>query len=388
VVPLRYNVRNLFVRKTTTFAAAGGVALVVFVLASSLMLSNGIKRALGGSGRADAAVVMRKGSDAETNSRIEEPEVGLVLAAPGVAADAKGAPRGAGEVVVVIAMEKLGGEGVTNVMVRGVPEGSQGLRENLRVVAGRPPRPGADEAMVGVKLRGRFKGFDLDQSIELRKNRPVKVVGVFDDQGSSHESEVWTDRDVVRTSFGREGSVSAVRVRLSSAAKFDAFKIAVEQDKNLGLEAVRETTYYEKQSEGVSIFVTALGSVIAVFFSFGAMIGALITMHASVANRQREIGTLRALGFSRTSILFSFLAESVALALLGGVVGALASTAMGLVSFSLINFATFSELVFSFEPTPGIVLTAVAFAAVMGVFGGFLPALRAARVSPVTAMRG
>lgn len=388
MVPIRYNVRNLFVRKTTTFAAATGVALVVFVLASSLMLSNGIQKTLGGSGRTDNAVVLRKGSDAETNSVVDETNVGLILAAPGVAPDPKGAPRGAGEVVLVIALEKLGGEGVTNVMVRGAAEASPALRENLHVVDGRPPRPGADEAMIGSKLRGRFKGFELGQSIELRKNRPVKVVGVFEDKGSSCESEVWVDRDFVRAAFGREGTVSSVRVRLGSAAAFDGFKTAVEQDKNLGFEAIRETTYYEKQSEGVSIFITALGGVIAVFFSFGAMIGALITMHASVASRQREIGTLRALGFSRTSILFAFLLESVALALLGGTVGALASTAMGLVSFSMVNFASFSELVFSFEPTPGIVLTSVAFAGVMGVFGGFLPAVRAARVSPVTAMRG
>jgi putative ABC transport system permease protein len=388
LVPIRYNVRNLFVRKTTTFAAATGVALVVFVLASSLMLSNGIQKTLGGSGRADNALVLRKGSDAETNSIVDETNVGLILAAPGVAPDPKGAPRGAGEVVMVIAREKLGGGGVTNVMVRGATEGSPALRENLRVVDGRPPRPGADEAMIGSKLRGRFQGFELGQSIELRKNRPVKVVGVFEDKGSSCESEVWVDRDFVRAAFGREGTVSSVRIRLASAAAFDGFKTAVEQDKNLGFEAIRETTYYEKQSEGVSIFITALGGVIAVFFSFGAMIGALITMHASVASRQREIGTLRALGFSRTSILFAFLLESVALALLGGTIGALASTAMGLVTFSMVNFASFSELVFSFEPTPGIVLTSVAFAGVMGVFGGFLPAVRAARVSPVTAMRG
>ncbi|HEU4410952.1 MAG TPA: ABC transporter permease, partial [Polyangiaceae bacterium] len=284
--------------------------------------------------------------------------------------------------------EKLGGEGITNVMVRGVPEGAAALREGLRVVAGRPPRPGADEAMIGSKLRGRFRGFELDQAIELRKNRPVKVVGVFADEGSSHEPEVWADRDVVRGAFGREGTVSSVRVRLASPSKFDAFKAVVEQDKNLGFEALRETVYYEKQSEGIAIFATALGGVIAVFFSFGARIGTLITMHASVASRQREIGTLRALGFSRSSILFAFLAESVALALLGGLAGALASTAMRFVRFSMVNFASFSELVFSFEPTPGLVLSSVAFAAGMGVFGGLLPALRAARVSPVTAVRG
>ncbi len=388
MVPLRYNLRNLLVRKATTVAAATGVALVVFVLASSLMLSNGIKKTLGSSGRADTAIVLRKGSDAELNSNIDDPQVSVILAAPGVAVDPKGAPLGAGEVVLVLAIEKIGAEGFSNVSVRGVPENAAALREHVRVVAGRAPRPGADEAMIGARLRGRFKGFDLDRTIELRKNRAVRVVGVFEDQGSSFESEVWADRDFVRAAFGREGVVSSVRARLTSADKFDAFKAVVEQDKNLGYEAVRETVYYEKQSEGVSIFVTALGGVIAAFFSFGAMIGALITMHASVSGRQREIGTLRALGFSRRSILAAFLLESIALALLGGVIGALASLAMGFVSFSMVNFASFSELVFSFEPSPAIVVQSVIFAGVMGVFGGFLPALRAARVSPVAAMRG
>ena len=149
--------------------------------------------------------------------------------------------------------------------------------------------------MVGKAIRGRFKGLDIGQSFELRKNRPVKVVGVFEDGGSSFESEVWADIDTVRTAFGREGLVSSVRVRVEPA-KFDAFKASVESNRQLGLQVLREADYYEKQSEGTSVFIKALGTVIAVFFSFGAMIGAMITMHAAVANRQREIGTLRALG--------------------------------------------------------------------------------------------
>jgi putative ABC transport system permease protein len=162
----------------------------------------------------------------------------------------------------------------------------------------------------------------------------------------------------------------------------------MESDKALGYQALRETEYFEKQSEGTSLFIGAMGTLVSVFFAIGAMIGAMITMYAAVANRQREIGTLRALGFSRISILSSFLIESVLLALLGGALGALASLAMGLVKFSMMNFSSWSEIVFAFEPTPQIILTALAFAGAMGLLGGFFPAIRAARVSPIAAMRG
>jgi putative ABC transport system permease protein len=387
MIPFRYNVRSLLVRRATTVAASSGIALVVFVLASALMLSEGVKKTLGSSGRRDTAIVLRKGSDAELNSGIDAPNVGLILAAPGVAKDDKGV-IGAGEVIVVAAMDKIGADGISNVQVRGVTDGVMRLRPNVRVVAGKPAAPGSDEVMVGASLRGRFKGLDLGESFELRKNRPVKVVGIFSDGGSSFESEVWADLDTVRASFGREGAVSSVRARLASESAFDAFKLAVEEDKQLGFQATRETEYYEKQSEGTSIFVTALGSIIAFFFSVGAMIGAMITMYASIANRQREIGTLRALGFSRRSILFSFLLESLLLSLIGGAVGAVAAIAMSTVKFSMVNMASWSEIVFSFEPTPKIIVTSVVFAGAMGLFGGLLPAVRAARVSPVAAMRG
>ena len=387
MIPLRYNLRSLVVRKTTTIATSLGIALVVFVLAASMMLVSGIDKTLGSTGRPDNVIVLRKGSDAELNSIIDVAKVGLVASAPGVAAEG-GGPLAAGEVVVVATMEKLGGDGITNVLIRGVTTRSAAMRGALTVVAGRAPAPGADEVMIGRQLRGRFPGLELEQSFELKKNRPVKVVGVFSDAGSSHESEVWGDLDLVRASFGRAGIVSGVRARLVGASSFDAFKQSVESDKNLGFEALRETEYLEKQSEGLRAFVTVLGSTIAFFFSVGAMIGAMITMYASIANRQREIGTLRALGFPRWQILLSFLIESVSLALLGGVVGAGAATSLKLVSFSMMNFATWSEMVFTFEPTPGILGAAMSFAGVMGLLGGFFPAVRAARTSPVVAMKG
>lgn len=387
MVPFRYNLRSLTVRKATSLATAFGIALVVFVLAAALMLSAGIKRTMAASGQDDVAIVMRKGADNELSSTIEDPQVGLIKAMPGVKQEG-GLPFGAGEVIVVGAMEKIGATGVSNVQIRGVPDDWAKFRPQVHLVAGRAPHPGSDEVMVGQRIRGRFKGTDLEQSFELKKNRPVKVVGVFADGGTSYESEVWASLDALRTSYGREGIVSSVRVRLESPAKFDAFQAAVEQDKRLALQALRETKYYEKQSEGTSIFITAVGTLVAIFFSVGAMIGAMITMYAAVSNRQREIGTLRALGFSRISILISFVLEAVTLSLSGGLLGILASLAMSTVKLSMMNFASWSEIVFTFEPTPQVLLTAFLFAGFMGLFGGFLPAVRAARVSPIAAMRG
>jgi putative ABC transport system permease protein len=385
MIPIRYNVRSLAVRKTTTVATALGIALVVFVLASSLMLSAGIKKTLAVSGHPDIAIVMRKGSDAELGSVVEDPSIGLIMAAPGVTKTAK--PAGVGEIVVVAAMEKLGAVGVSNVQMRGVTDDVLQFRPEVHIIEGRPAQPGTDEVIVGKQIRGRFKGVELGQSFDVKKNRPAKVVGVFAAGGSSHESEIWVDRETLRSAFGREGIVSSVRVKLESPSSFDAFQLGVESDKRMGLMAQRETAYYERQSEGTSKLVGAMGTLIAVFFSMGAMIGAMITMYAAVANRQREIGTLRALGFSRRSILASFLIESIVLALAGGLIGTLAAIGMGFVKFSMMNFASWSEIVFSFDPTPGILGFAIGFAGLMGLLGGFFPAIRAARVSPVAAMR-
>ncbi|MGK3986040.1 ABC transporter permease [Sorangium sp. So ce136] len=388
MIPVAYNVRNLVVRKTTTVATAAGLGLVVFVFASVLMLANSVERTMGRTARSDVAVVIRKGSDVEMASSVEEQQIGVILASPEVARRQDGKPDGVAEVVAVINLDKLGTDGVSNVQVRGVPDDVLAFRPQVTIVEGRPAKPGTDEVIVGQAIYGRFKGLSLGESFELRKNRPVKVVGVFSDGGSSSESEVWADLHTTRSAFGREGSVSAVRARLGSASKFDAFEASIEQNRNLGLEAMRESDYYEKQSEGTSLFIKAMGVLIAVFFSIGAMIGAMITMHASIANRQREIGTLRALGFSRLSILTSFLIESILLALVGGALGVLAALGMRFVRFSTINFASFSEIVFTFEPTPGILIASVLVAVVMGVLGGFFPALRAARISPIQAMRG
>jgi len=388
VIPLSYNVRSLMVRKTTTLATALGVGLVVFVLAAAFMLGSGITRTMVGAGRSDNAMVLRKGSDTEMASSLEVNTLSLIAGAPGVKRSAAGTSLVSGEVVLVIAQEKLGTNGqIANVLVRGVPDIAMEVRPELHLVAGRPPKPGTDEVMIGQGLRGKYQGMDLDQSFELKKNRPVKVVGVFESGGSSFESEVWADVDTARSSFGREGLVSSATVRLESASKFDAFKATMESDKRLGLEALTESGYYEKQSSQTSLFIKIMGAIIVFFISIGAVIGALITMQAAVSQRQREIGTLRALGFSRFSILSSFLLESAVLALGGGVVGVLGALCMSFVKLSMMNFATWQEVTFSFDPNPRVVVGSLFFGACMGIVGGFFPALRAARVSPIEAMR-
>jgi putative ABC transport system permease protein len=389
LIPLSYNVRSLFVRKATTVATALGIGLVVFVLSSSLMLGKGIRDTLVANGSTGRAIVLRKGSDTEMASGIDANVVGLLLAAPGVKRDTDGQALGTADVVVVASMDKDGGEGfVSNILIRGVQPQAVRVRPEVRIIEGRAAQPGTDEVIVGKGIRGHFRGTDLGESFDLKKNRPVKVVGVFESGGSSFESEIWADIDTVRSSFGRGSSSSSVTVLLDNPSAYDGFAAYVENDKQLGLEPLRETAYYDKQSEGTSTFITVLGAMIAFFFSVGAMIGAMITMYGAVSQRSKEVGTLRALGFSRGAVLLSFMFESSVLALVGGVIGGVASMGMTAVKFSMMNFATWQEISFSFDPSPAIIIGSIAAGGAMGVLGGLFPAVRASRLSPIEAMRG
>jgi putative ABC transport system permease protein len=303
MIPVKYNLRSLSNRKTTTIATGLGIGLVVFVFSAVLMLSAGIHKTLNSTGRPDMAIIIRKGSDAELSSAIELAQVPLLFAPKEVARRQDGKPEGVGEVVVVVTADKIGGDGVSNVTVRGVTDDVWSFRPNMKIAEGRKPRPGADECVVGKSVRGRFKGLELGESVELKKNRPLKVVGIMDSGGSSYDSELWGDADVIRSSFGREGSVQSARVRLVGPDAFDAYKKSIESNRQLGLAVERETTFYEKQSEGTAAFIVGMGGTIAFFFALGAMIGAMITMYSAVANRRREIGTLRALGFGKGAIM-------------------------------------------------------------------------------------
>jgi putative ABC transport system permease protein len=388
MIPLSYNLRSLAVRRSTTLATALGMALVVFVFSSVLMLANGLQRTMARTGGADVAVVMRKGADAEVSSYIGASEANVVVAAKEIAADERGLPAAIGELLVVIALDKLGTTGIGNVAVRGVPDDVMEFRHAVRVVEGRAARAGTDEAIVGAAIRGRFAGLQLGQSVEIGKGRRAEIVGVFTDEGSSYESELWIDRDVARTVFAREGLLSSLRVRLDSPALFDGFARNIEADPQLMLQVQREREFYAEQSENTTMFIRGMGLMIASCFSVGAMVGAMITMYSSVAHRRAEIGVLRALGFPRAQIVLCFLVESTLLSVMAGSVGAIASLSMQLVHFSTTNFVNWSEIVFTFEATPSIVGGSLLFATLMGVLGGLFPALRAARVSPLAAMRG
>ncbi len=388
MIPLQYNLRSLRVRKTTTIATASGIALVVFVFSAAFMLSHGIERTMSRSGSPDIAIVVRAGSEAELSSGIEQSSLGIIFSAPEVAHNAAGNPQAVGEVVGVLALNKIGTDGISNAQIRGVPSDVFEFRGDAHVVRGRMPTPGADEALVGSAIAGRFAGLTIGQSFEVRKNRSLQVVGVFEAAGSAYESEIWADVETVRSAFGRVASVSSARVRLRSPSDFDAFESALESNRQLQVSVMLEQEFYVKQSEGMSTFIRVIGMLVAFFFSLAAMIGAMITMYSSVATRSREIGTLRALGFKRWEILASFLFESLVLAVVGGTIGALLSLLLGLVRFPLVNFASWSEIVFTFEPTPQILGSALVFASVMGIVGGLLPAARAARVDVLAALRG
>jgi putative ABC transport system permease protein len=386
MVPIRYNVRSLFVRKVTTIATAVGISLVVFVFAAAQMLGEGAQRAMLSSGRDDTVIILRKGSDAELSSAVgneykklgDRPEVAQV-----------GGVGAIGEIVIVITAELADGSGgLSNVLVRGMPAEGVAFRPEVKIVSGRAPKPGTNEVIVGRAISGRFKGVGPGQSFDLRRNRPLQVVGEFAASGSSYESEVWGDLDVIRRSLGRENVVSSVRVRLADASKFEAYRMAVEGDKTFSVKAMRERDYYAKQGEGTGQFLTIMGTMIAILFSLAAMLGATITMNGAVANRTREIGTLRALGFSRLSILVSFVLEAIFLAVAGGAIGLVFVMLLSLVRFPVMNFQTFSEIVISFRATPQIVVSALVFSVAMGLLGGLFPAIRASRVSPVEAMRG
>jgi putative ABC transport system permease protein len=385
MVPLRYNIRSLLVRKVTTGATAAGIAMVVFVFAAAQMLGEGINRALGNSGRPDTMIVLRNGSDAELSSGIQNDLLNLLTSQPGVAMERGGV---IGEIVIVITAQINDGSGVSNVLIRGMPATGFAFRPEAKIVSGRAPAPGSNEVVVGKAIAGRFKGISVGQSFDLRRNRPLNVVGVFEAGGSSFESEVWGDLDVIRTSLGRSGAVSSARVRLSSPAQFSSFKASVEANKQLGMKVMREADYYRKQSEQTSGFLVGMGTGVAILFAIAAMLGAAITMNGAVANRTREIGTLRALGFSRLGIMTSFVFEAVVLSLMGGAIGTVLVMGMTLVKFPVLNFQTFSEIVISFRATPAVVISSLVFSIVMGLVGGLFPAIRASRVSPIEAMRG
>ena len=384
-VPLAYSWRNLSTRRLTTALTAGGMALVVFVFAATLMLAEGLRQTLVATGSPGNAIVLRKGSEPEVQSGIERAQAAAIVTRPEIALGGDGQALVAKESVVLIGLTKKSTGKTSNVVIRGTEPASLALRPQIRLASGRLPRPGTPEIMVGTAVVKGFANAGIGQSLRFGK-REWPIVGIFDAGQTGFSSEIWGDADQLMPAFGR-GAYSIVVAGLREPGLFDAFREAVEADPRLQAEAWRETRYYEKQSDMMRKFLTVLGVALTAIFSLGAMIGATITMYSAVANRVPEIGTLRAIGFTRGSILIAFLLESMFLGLLGGVAGVALAAGLSFVSFSTTNFQTFSELSFKFALAPWIVALSLGFSLVMGVVGGFLPAVRASRMNIVEALR-
>lgn len=386
-LPLAYSLRNLWTRRLTTALTAGGMALVVFVFAAVLMLVEGLNQTLVATGSADNVVVIRKAAGTEVQSGIERNQAAIVESLPEVALGEGGIRLASKESVVLISLGKRGSGGAkpANVVLRGLSPVGLAVRPQVRIVAGRPFAPGSNEVVAGRAIAERFVGAGLGESLRFG-GRDWVVVGLFDAGRSAFDSEIWGDADQLMQSF-RRPVYSSLIFRLTDGAAFDRVSAALTGDPRLTVEAKREVDFYAEQSEQLANFIRILGLSLSVIFSIGAVIGAMITMYAAVANRVGEIGTLRALGFRRRAVLVAFLAEAVVLALLGGVAGLALASLMQFFSISTMNWQSFAELAFSFTLTPAIAAKSLVFALVMGVVGGVLPAARAARLNIVEALR-
>ena len=384
-IPLAYVGRNLVARKVTTLLTAGGLALVVYVFATVLMLDEGLRRTLVGTGSWDNAIVIRRAAETEVQSGVDRDQAGVVETQPEVAFGVQGERLVSKETVVLITLNKRGSDKPSNVVIRGVGAEGLKLRPQVKLVSGRLFQPGSSEVIAGRSIGDRFVGAGIGERLRFGA-REWTVVGHFDAGGTGFDSEIWGDGDQLMQAF-RRNAYSAVILRLTQADALQSLKARLENDPRLTLDVKRESVYYAEQSEQLSAFIRYLGVTLSVIFSSGAIIGAMITMYASVATRTGEIGTLRALGFRQGSILWAFLLEALLLGLIGGAIGLALASFMQWVSFSTTNFQTFSELAFSFSLTVKIALQSMAFALGMGLLGGFLPAARAARLKIVDALR-
>jgi putative ABC transport system permease protein len=380
-----YNLRSMVVRKATAAMTAGGIAMVVAVFVMTLAIAQGFRATLVASGSPANAIILRKGATSETVSAVFRTDVPLVETLPQIARGADGRPLLSPELVVIISLPRVTDNQPANVPVRGVGTRAFDVRESLKFVEGRRLTPGTREINVGRLATGRFKGLSLGSDVRFGSNT-WKVVGVFADADASFESEIWGDVDLMQPAFQRNGYQS-ITAKLADASMFDSFKAALAADPRMQLEAQREQDYYAEQSRQMTTVISAFGTFVTLILSIGAMAGAMNTMYAAVAYRTREIGTLRALGFGRLRIVSAFLAESIALAFAGGLVGCVLALPVHGLSTGTTNFASFSEVAFKFRITPQLLAGGLIFAMVMGAVGGLLPALRAARIPVARALR-
>ena len=386
-IPFNYILRNFYQRRLTTVITTIGVGLVIFVFAAVLMMAYGIEKTLISTGSNENVMIVRKAANGEISSIIDGETQNVIRTLPFIAKDNMGRQIISPEPVVVINLDKKAG-GLSNVTLRGVSETVFELRQQVKLKEGRMFRFGVRELIVGESIAKRFKGAGIGSKIKFQGDQ-WSVVGIFSTDGSGFDSEVWGDGLQLLNAFNRETSVSTLTFRLDNPGNYAAFKRVMEADRRLKqFEPFIETRFFEMQSEFLALFIRILGTFITIIFSFGATIGAMITMYAAVANRTVEIGTMRALGFKRRSILSAFLIESIIISFAGGLIGVGLSSLLQFFKISTLTFASFSELEFSFALSPSIIVSSLIFAVVMGIIGGFLPSVRASRLNIVNALRG
>lgn len=378
---LTYSLRNLGVRKVTTALTAGGMALVVFVYAAVLMLNAGLQATLSATGDDGNVIFVRQAAEVEMQSIVDRPQASIIYGFPEVATGPDARPAVSREVVVMVALPGHAAGDVRSIVARGVDPAVRDVRPQVGIVAGRMFQPGSDEIVVGSRL----EGFDIGSTVRFAQ-RDWRIVGRFAAGGSGFDSEIWGDTGQFMQAF-RRNAYSSIVARMADPSKLSALKDRLDKDPRLTVDATQERLFYEEQSRMLSGLIKVLGLILSVLFSLGAIIGATITMYAAVANRRREIGTLRALGFRRSRIVLAFLGEAMLLGVVSWIVGLLMASLMVNVQITTLNWTSFTELAFRFVLTPAIVLQSLAFALMMGFLGGFLPALRAAHLQIVDALR-
>jgi len=384
-IPLSYNIRNLKLRKGLTIMTALGIALTVTTAVFLMALLAGLDKAFMTSGDSLNVLVMRKGSTAELSGGFDAALFPTLRTLPGIAKDAQGEPLASGEWVVVVVLPRKDGTGDVNVSVRGLMPAGLELRHNAKLVEGRWFSPGQREVVVGRNIHNRFSGANVGDTLDFAKGQ-WKVVGVFDSGGTAYDSEIWGDVNQVAVDFDRQGGYASAYLRATDPVAADALKHRVSDDQRLKLEGSLETEYYEKQTSSGGA-IKFIGTVVAIIMAIGSSFAAMNTMYAAVAYRSREIATLRIIGFSKPSILTSFVIEALLLSLLGAMVGIVLILPFNGMTTGIGNSLTFSETVFSLQLTWRVMITAVVFALVMGLLGGFAPAWQAARQDILTSLR-
>ena len=385
-IPLTYNLRSIRQRPVSTALTALGIGLVVAVFIGMLALANGFAAALTRTGSDRNVLVLRKGADSEMSSGLERDAISALTASPHVARGADGRPLASAESYVVIPLARQGDTtALANVVVRGVSQQAWDVRNNVALIGGTRPATGQNEVCVGKRLVGRFPDTGIGETMTFA-GRPWKVTCHFAAQGSAFESEIWGENEQIMPAMRRE-DFQSLAFRLSDPAAFDEAKRVLEADKRLTVDVYRESAFYAKQSELLGNILRILAIMITGIMAVGAIFGAVNTMYAAVASRTPEIAVLLTLGFRPRSILASFLAESAAIALAGGIIGCLLALPMNGIVTSTTNWANFSEIAFSFRITPLLLLAGVVFAVVMGTLGGFFPARRAAKLTVAQGIR-